>query len=96
MNRTTAIIITAVTALCCGLPGLGLMCLGTLAAMGSQMPEAMAGNPSTPEEVLIGAVMFLCVGLILLVIPLVAGVVSFKMAKPAEPVYFGEEIPPTS
>ena len=72
------------------------MCIGTLAAMGSQMPEAMVGNPSTPEEVLLGSVMFLCVGLILLVIPVVAGVVSFKMAKPAEPVYFGEEVPPAA
>ena len=96
MNRTTAIIITTVTALCCGLPGLGLICTGTLAAVGSQMPEAMAGNPSTPEEVLLGAIMFGCVGIILLVIPVATGVASFMMAKPADPVYFGEDIPPAA
>lgn len=96
MNRTTAIIITAVTALCCGLPGLGLICTGALAAMGSQMPEAMAGNPSTPEEVLIGSVLFACVGIILLVLPVVAGFISFRMAKSADPVYFEENIPPAA
>jgi hypothetical protein len=94
MSKTVAIIITAVTALCCGLPGLGLMCMGALAAMGSQMPEVMAESASTPQEVLTGTIMFLCVGLILLVIPFVAGLISFKMIKPEEPVYFGENIPP--
>ncbi|MDX9992898.1 MAG: hypothetical protein RBS68_12740 [Anaerolineales bacterium] len=94
MNKTIAIIITAFTALCCGLPGLGLICTGALAATGSQMPEVMAESASTPQEVLIGTVMFLCLGAILLIVPFVAGFVSFKMIKPAEPVYFGENLPP--
>jgi len=41
MNRTTAIVITVVTALLCGCPGLALAALGVMAAFGSQMPEVM-------------------------------------------------------
>jgi hypothetical protein len=70
--------------------------MGGLAAIGSQSPEAMVGNPSTPEEVLIGSVMFACGGIILLFVPLVAGIVSFRMAKPADPIYYGDDIPPAS
>lgn len=94
MNKTTAIIITVLTSLCCGLPGLGLICFGGMAAMGTQMPEVMANNASTPEEVMLGVVMFLCGGLILLVIPVIAGIISFRMIKPEEPAYFGENVPP--
>lgn len=80
MNRTVAIVITVVTALACGLPSFVLMCFGVLALVGAQMPDVMAQNPSTPEEVTLGAAMFLCVGAVLLVIPILVGIFSFRFS----------------
>ena len=86
MNRTTATIATVVTSLACGVPSLILMCLGVLALMGTQMPEVMAQNPgSSAEEVSIGAGMFLCFGAVLLIIPILVGVFTFRMSKTEDP-----------
>jgi hypothetical protein len=85
MNRTTATIATIVTSLACGIPALALMCFGILALMGTQMPEVMAQNPgATPQDVTVGAGMFLCFGAVLLMIPILVGVFSFRMSKKEE------------
>ena len=98
MNRTMAIILTIVTAVACGLPSIALMCLGGLALMGTQMPEVMAQNPNaTPEEVTLGAVMFLCVGAVLLLVPILVGIFSFRFSKKNEPeTNTFDYIPPVS
>jgi membrane protein implicated in regulation of membrane protease activity len=96
MNRTTAIIVTIVTALLCGIPSLVLLCLGVLALFGAQMPEVMAQNPgSTPEEIMLGAGMFLCFGAVLLVIPILVGVFSFRLSKKEETAIV-DYVPPSS
>lgn len=96
MNRTTAMIVTIVTALACGIPSLVLMCLGVLALFGTQMPEVMAQNPAaTPEDVMLGAGTFLCVGAVLLIAPILVGVISFRMSKKQE-ASETEYIPPAS
>jgi hypothetical protein len=95
MNRTTAIWITAASALLCGCPGLALVILGALAALGSQMPEAMAGNTGTPEEVMLGAGMFACFGGVLILIPIIVGAVSIGFARNSEPA-INEQMPPAS
>ncbi|HEY5729140.1 MAG TPA: hypothetical protein VIS72_03760 [Anaerolineales bacterium] len=85
MNRNVAIVVTIVTALACGIPSLILMCLGVLALFGTQMPEVMAQNPgSTAEEVMLGAGMFLCVGAVILIIPILVGIFSFRLSKKEE------------
>jgi hypothetical protein len=96
MNRPVAIGLTIFTAVCCGLPGLAGLCLGVLALLGSQMPEVVAQNQNTPEEIITGAAIFLCAGLAFVVIPVVVGLVSFRLSKPPEPDYFGEPLPPPS
>jgi hypothetical protein len=96
MNKNTAIGITIATALLCGCPGLFLAIMGIMAAMGSQMPEVMAQNPTnSPQEVLLGSGMFLCFGAVLILIPIVAGIISFRAAKSNEPVnsYPGSNYP---
>lgn len=96
MNRTVAIILTIATALFCGLPSIVLMCLGVLALMGTRMPEVMAQNPdATPEEVTMGAILFLCVGAVLLLVPVLVGIFSFKFSKKEETAGF-DYIPPAS
>lgn len=95
MNRTTAIVITVVSALLCGCPGLVLLGIGALAAFGSQVPDVMAQNANTPQEVLLGSLMFICFGVVLLLIPVIVGVLSIRYAKPAE-TSLDEYIPPAS
>ena len=96
MNRTTAMIVTIVTALACGLPSLVLICLGVLALFGAQVPEVMAQNPnSTSQDVMLGAGMFLCFGVVLLIIPILVGVFSFRLSKKNEPENM-DFIPPAS
>ena len=96
MNRTTAMIVTIVTALACGLPSLVLICLGVLALFGAQVPEVMAQNPnSTSQDVMLGAGMFLCFGAVLLIIPILVGVFSFRLSKKNEPENM-DFIPPAS
>jgi hypothetical protein len=97
MNRTTAIVATIVTALACGIPSLILMCMGVMALLGTQMPDVMAQNPSsTTEDVVLGAGIFLCVGVILLVIPILVGVFSFRLSKKEETANQIDYIPPAS
>jgi len=85
MNRTVAIVLTVATVIACGLPSIVLMCLGALALVGTQIPEVMAQNPgSTTEEVVLGAVMFLCVGAVLLIVPVLVGIFSFRLSKKEE------------
>jgi len=74
------------------------MCVGVFALVGAQMPEVMAQNPSSPEEVMLGAGFFLCIGAVLLVIPILVGVLSFKFSKKEEPATIDtiDYIPPAS
>ena len=95
MNRTTAIVITVVSALLCGCPGLALAALGVMAAFGSQMPEVMLQNPNSPQDVLLGSGMFICIGGVLILIPVIAGILSFRYAKSSEPG-INEPFPPVS
>jgi hypothetical protein len=86
MNRTTAIILTVATALLCGLPGIGLMCFAGLGVLGTNMPGFYEANPgATPQQAWLGAGMFICFGLLLLLIPALVGFFSFRMSKPSEP-----------
>ena len=95
MNKNTAIIVTVVSALLCGCPGLALAGLGVMAVFGSQMPEVMAQNPGTPQDALLGAGMFICFGGILILIPVIAGIFSFRSARSNEPDTT-EFLPPAS
>ena len=96
MNRTTATIVTVVSALACGIPSLVLMCLGAMAIFGAQMPEVMAQNPdSTQQDVYLGSGVLLCFGVVLLLIPIIVGVFSFRLSKKEESSSI-DFIPPAS
>jgi hypothetical protein len=94
MNRTTALILTIATALLCGLPGLGLLCLSVLATIGINMPGFYEQHPgSTPLQGWLGVGVFIGFGIVLLVIPTLVGIFSFKMSKSPKP-YINEPLPP--
>jgi len=81
MKRSTAIIMTIVASLACGLPSLIMVCIGAFALLGTQMPEVMASNPNAnPGNVTLGAWMFICFGGVVLVIPILVGIFSFRLS----------------
>lgn len=81
MTRATAIIVTILTALLCGLPSLLMLCIGAFALLGTQMPEVMAQNPeSSPGEVMFGSWILICFGVVLLIVPILVGFFSFRLS----------------
>jgi hypothetical protein len=70
-NKNLGIIITIVTILLCGLPGLISICSGVV----------LAFNTSNFDEPLVGAIFTLsslCIGLIFVAIPVTAGLITFR------------------
>jgi len=94
MNRTTAFILTLVTALFCGFPGLGLLCFSAVGAIGISRPGYYSLHPeSTPQAGWLGVGIFVFFGIVLLVIPILVGVFSFNMSKSPKPD-INEPLPP--
>jgi hypothetical protein len=96
-KKTAGIIATIVTILFCGCPGLFAVCWGLIAAFASQMPGAdidIAGS-SDPTAALITGIGSLCVGALFVAIPIVLGIITFRLNKrAAAPVNYNEPIPP--
>ena len=87
-KKKVGLIVTAVTAVLCGCPGLCLLVFGALTATGSDYVNTY-GNST-----LLG-VGLLCFGLIMAVIPIGAGIYTFLQSKKEEPVeVIKEDIPP--
>ncbi len=82
MNRTMAIILTAVTALFCGCPGLFTAFMGAMFAVVSFIPGANidVGGSSDPTTALMTGLGMCCIGLPLIVIPLAVGFFTLRRA----------------
>jgi hypothetical protein len=95
MNRNTGIILTVVTALLCGCPGLLLCVFGGVTAAGL-MPYTATLNGVTDQGVLPSSygIGMLCLSLLLIAIPVVIGVVTLR--KKPVPAVDNEPIPPAS
>ena len=79
MKRNGAIIATILTSLFCGLPGLILAGIGALALL----PDGLAQTSSAFQDTLLGAVFFIGGGTILILIPVIVGILSFRHKKSA-------------
>lgn len=96
MNKNTAIIVTVLTVLCCGCPGIFLCGFGGATSAGI-MPYTTEINGVTDQGILpatYGYVM-LCLSLIFIAIPIVVGVVTLRK-KPEEVPFNNEPLPPVS
>jgi hypothetical protein len=95
MNRNTSIILTVVTALLCGCPGI-LFCISGAVTAAGLMPYTATLNGVSDQGIVPSSYGFamLCLSLILIAIPVVIGVVTLRK-KPA-PVMDNEPIPPAS
>jgi len=89
-NKNLGIAITVIAVLLCGLPGLLSLCVGGIVAINSLFLEG-------PRNDLYLSFSFLCTGLIFIVIPIVAGIFSFRKQTPTKvDVPTDEPIPPPS
>lgn len=98
-NRNTAMIITGVTALCCGCPGLFSVCWGALAATVSFVPGADIdiGGSSDPQAALLTGLGSLCIGILLIAIPIAVGFFTLRKKPAAEASIVSDEpIPPAA
>ena len=70
-KRTLGYLLTIASTLLCGLPGLAVFCVGSLGALGVMIDT----EPSSGDTAYaIGGVVFLfCVGIVLMLIPVAAG-----------------------
>jgi hypothetical protein len=88
MNRTTAIIATVATALFCGCPGLGACGWGALFAAGGASGSATTtvGGQTTamdPTTAILMGVGVVCLGVILVLIPVAVGFFTLRQKPPA-------------
>jgi hypothetical protein len=84
VSRAVAIVLTVVSVLLCGLPGLALFCFGSLGGIGGLLPGTLEDSRGTTEDLFAGVVLFVCGGLFMMAIPLVVGWVSFQVSKAQE------------
>lgn len=87
-NKTGGILGTIAAAVLCGLPGIVLACMGLIAVLGGQSPEIL-GDSAKWESTMLGAVAFLIVGALLMLIPMIVGFITLRRkpsAAPAAPV----------
>ena len=85
MKKTGGIIATILTSLLCGLPGLGLACLGLIGLIGTQMPGTSVQTSKGFQDTLIGGALFIGGGIILIIIPLVVGILSLRKRRTPAP-----------
>jgi hypothetical protein len=91
-KRTTAIIATVVTGLLCGCPGLAILCFGAFAIPTSFVPGAQIdvfGN-NDPQSLLTSGIVGLCLGVLLIAIPVVVGFTTLRN----RPAAAGMVVPP--
>jgi hypothetical protein len=97
-RKTTGILVTVITALCCGCPGLLSICWGSLAAFASFVPNADLdiGGSSDPTTALLTGAGALCLGVVFVAIPIAAGFFLLRQqpAAIAEVIDFDEPVPP--
>jgi hypothetical protein len=98
-KKTTGILLTIVTLVACGCPGLVGLCLGALAALASTIPGAeidMFGS-NEPRAALTWGLGVLCLSILLIAIPVVVGIVTLR-SQPAPGTVLppDEPLPPPS
>ena len=87
-KKQTGLIATIATALLCGCPGLFGLCMGSTTLIASFIPGADidvfgSNNPSSAAAM---GVVFLCLSIISIAIPVVVGIVTLRKPKEKEAV----------
>jgi len=79
-KKSTGIIVTVITALLCGCPGLLSMCFGLVFAVVSRIPGAEIDvfGSSDPQSALSTGIGALCLGIVFVAIPIVVGIITLR------------------
>ncbi len=92
MNRQTAILLVVLTSLCCALPGLAGLCLGSMAILGSLLPDTSV-DPESVTGVIIMSVGFIMIGIFGVLAPIGVWFLGLRpfgfqpaASDPAEPI----------
>lgn len=93
-NRTVAIAITVVTALCCGCLALTSCVWGVIGISGQPITTTVNGVESLEPMAMPLALGLLCVSVIFIAIPIAVGFFALRK-KPAAAAVSSESLPPT-
>jgi hypothetical protein len=98
MNRTVGIVLTIVTVLCCACPGFGLCLTGVMGLAGIPFTTTINGESSSQPLGAPLSIGFMCLSIILIVIPIIVAFITFRSKPAPAPVVqnFNEPLPPTS
>ncbi len=94
-NRTTAIILTVVSVLLCGCPGIAFCIAGVMTLFG-MMPYSTTVNGYTNNGIIPSWYGFvgLCLSIILVAIPIVVGVLTLRKKKTGTEASYSDVLPP--
>jgi len=95
MNRTVGIIVTIVTALCCGCLAIMSCIWGGLIASGQPIETTVNGATESQVLPMPVGIALICLSLIFIIIPVAVGFFTLRN-KPAAADNLGEPLPPTS
>ena len=97
-KKSTGMIATIATALLCGCPGLIGLCFGGTSVLASFMPGAEIDvfGSNDPAAATTMGVVFLCLSVIFIAIPIVVGIVTLRKPKEAAAPVSDEPVPPAS
>ena len=92
-KRTTGIILTVVSVLLCGCPGLTSLCVGAIMALAGLVPGSDIDifGSNDPQSALVTGIGAVCLGIIFIAIPVVVGYITLRR-KPED--NFNDVIPP--
>ncbi|MEJ5239612.1 MAG: hypothetical protein WHS87_00225 [Anaerolineales bacterium] len=98
MDRKTATILTAVTAVICGCPGLASLCFGSFFALAGATPGAEIDvfGSSDPSSALALGLGMACFGVLGVLVPIIVGFVTLRKKKAESSVFPEEPLPPTA
>ena len=90
-KRTSAILIVILSSLVCGLPGIASFCLGSMAILGTLIPESDLSQ-SDARIAQVSGIIMVFLGLVLVVIPIISWLLT-KRFKDKKPILSKGEIP---
>ena len=97
-RRTTGILVTVLAVILCGCPGLVALFTGVLFTVISPVPGAEIDifGSNDPSAALTTGIVTICLGLIGIAIPIIAGVLLLRRRPEDRPVSYNEPLPPVS
>ena len=80
-KKKVGLIVTIVTVLLCGCPGLVCMGIGLISTAGNRLEDYGFDVSGDPRAI---AIPFICIGLLMLLVPLAAGIYTFLQSRKEE------------